>query len=163
MISSEYCQTMAEYNLTMNKRLYDVCSQLSDESRTRDVGLFFNSIHRTLEHLLFADMAWLLRFLGRESEVPNMEQVSFINFSDLALSRKNWDQQIVNWSEGISEEWLTDNFSFTSKVYDETKTKKAWVLVVHMFNHSTHHRGQLTTALTQQGFDFGITDLPFVI
>ena len=92
-----------------------------------------------------------------------MEQVSFINFSDLAQSRKNWDQQIINWSEGISEEWLTDNFSFTSKVYDETKTKKAWVLVVHMFNHSTHHRGQLTTALTQQGFDFGITDLPFVI
>jgi uncharacterized damage-inducible protein DinB len=36
------------------------------------------------------------------------------------------------------------------------------VLVTHMFSHQTHHRGQVTTLLSQMGLDMGSTDLPFM-
>ncbi|MEM6581636.1 MAG: DinB family protein [Pseudomonadota bacterium] len=41
-------------------------------------------------------------------------------------------------------------------------TFPAWILVAHMYNHQTHHRGQLTTVLSQMGYDYGATDLPFM-
>jgi uncharacterized damage-inducible protein DinB len=53
-------------------------------------------------------------------------------------------------------------FTYTSKVDGRTRTLPTWVLVVHLFNHQTHHRGQLTTLLNQLGCDPGSTDLPFM-
>jgi uncharacterized damage-inducible protein DinB len=40
--------------------------------------------------------------------------------------------------------------------------RELWVWVVQMFNHQAHHRGQVTTLLTQLGKDVGVTDLPVV-
>ena len=163
MISKKYCQTMAQYNSKMNDRLYDVCGLLSEAERTKDVGLFFSSIHKTLEHLLYSDMAWLYRFTGSESEIPNMDQVVYPDYSELREVRLAWDEKMIKWSTSVEDEWLRSDFSFISNVDGQKRTRDLWLLVSHMFNHSTHHRGQLTTVLTQQGIDFGITDLAFLI
>ena len=108
-------------------------------------------------------MAWLLRFTGKENDVPTMEQVLYLDYKELTQVRKSWDEKIIKWSTIVDEKWLESDFSFTSNVDQQTRTRAAWLLVTHMFNHSTHHRGQLTTLLTQLGLDFGVTDLPFLI
>ena len=48
------------------------------------------------------------------------------------------------------------------RLYQVLRTVPHWVLVTHMFNHQTHHRGQATTLLSQLGLDVGATDLPFM-
>jgi len=154
---------MAEYNSKMNTRLYELCASLTEAERKTDIKLYFGSIHRTLEHLLYGDMAWLLRFMDKESEMPNIDQEIYLQFEELALARLEWDHKLITWSDSVSEKWLEKDFSYTSNIDKKLRTKKAWLLVTHMFNHQTHHRGQLSTALNQLGLDFGVTDLPFLI
>ncbi len=72
------------------------------------------------------------------------------------------DQRILTWSESLSPAWLAESLTYTSKIDDKTRTAPKWVLVTHMFNHQTHHRGQITTLLSQMGLDVGATDIPFM-
>lgn len=59
-------------------------------------------------------------------------------------------------------QWLAEPITYTSKIDGKTRTVQKWILVTHMFNHQTHHRGQVTTLLSQMGFDVGSTDIPFM-
>jgi uncharacterized damage-inducible protein DinB len=69
---------------------------------------------------------------------------------------------IEEWAEGLEELWLAADFTYTSRIDGRTRTFPAWLLVTHLFNHQTHHRGQLTTLLSQVGIDPGVTDLPWL-
>jgi len=163
MITPAYCQTMARYNANMNDQLYNACATIADQQRRADMKLFFKSIHGTLDHLMFGDIAWLSRFMGKDSEVPEFGAILYPDFSELAEARKEWDQKIIEWADHLEQSWLESDFSYVSKVDGSSRTKPAWLLATHMFNHSTHHRGQLTAALSQLDIDFGVTDLPFVL
>jgi uncharacterized damage-inducible protein DinB len=66
------------------------------------------------------------------------------------------------WSASLSPAWLGEPLTYTSKIDGKTRTVPRWVLVTHMFNHQTHHRGQITTLLSQMGLDIGSTDIPFM-
>ena len=57
---------------------------------------------------------------------------------------------------------MAADLTFTSKVDNVTRTLPRWAVVVHMLNHQTHHRGQITTLLSQMGLDIGTTDIPFM-
>ncbi len=162
MIDSEFARTMATYNRWMNERLYALCGRLPDADRRRDLGAFFRSIHGTLDHLVYADLAFLSRFTGDPREVPALGTELYSEFRELSAVRQSVDARLVAWAEGLSEEWLRSPFTYTSKVDGLTRTLPAWILVGHLFNHQTHHRGQLTTLLTQLGHDIGVTDLPFM-
>ncbi len=162
MITAAYCQTLARYNEWMNIRLYELCSRVPDTERKTDKGLFFGSIHATLNHLLYGDIAWLSRFLGNEDAVPVLGQELYADFRELAQARREWDSKISKWAAITDEVWLAAPFTFTSKVDGVARTKPAWVLVSHMYNHETHHRGQLTAVLSQMGYDYGATDIPFM-
>jgi uncharacterized damage-inducible protein DinB len=162
MITPAYCQKMARYNAWMNARLYRVCAGVDDAIRKADRGLFFGSIHTTLNHLLYGDIVWLSRFRQVEVEVPPPGAELHPEFESLWQARTAWDDEIFSWSASVDESWLRRDFSFTSKVDNLNRTHPAWVLVTHMFNHQTHHRGQLTAVLSQMGHDYGSTDIPFM-
>ena len=162
MIEVAYCHTMARYNEWMNRRLYEICAGLPDAERRRDRGAFFRSIHGTLDHLVYADLAFLSRFTGDPPEVPPLGTVLYPNFDELCRTRTSLDQRLLGWSESLSESWLRAPFTYTSRVDGVTRTLPAWILVAHLFNHQTHHRGQLTTLLSQLGLDPGVTDLAFM-
>ena len=72
------------------------------------------------------------------------------------------DQDILDWTAGLTEAWLAQPLSWTSGVDGQTRTRPGWLLACHLFNHQTHHRGQLTTLLSQMGHDVGATDLPWM-
>ena len=84
------------------------------------------------------------------------------DFQELWLARSALDQRIVIWSRALDRDWLEVELTYTSKVDGVSRTVPRWVLVTHMFNHETHHRGQVTTLLSQIGLDVGTTDLPFM-
>ena len=140
VIFTNYCKSMAEYNSVMNVRLYLICSSLSADELMSDCGLFFGSIHRTLDHILYGDMSWLLRFEGKEESVPELDKQLYESFDELKEARKIWDKKILDWSSDVTEKWLSEDFSYTSKVDGKIRTRNAWLLVAHMFNHETHHR-----------------------
>ena len=147
----------------MNDRIYEICSSLTDDVLQKDMGLFFGSIHKTLDHILYGDIAWLLRFEKKENQVPELNQLLYSDFIELTKQRKEWDAKIINWADSVNDTWLLRDFTYSSKVDGKQRIKKAWLLATHMFNHQTHHRGQLTTALNQIGYDCGVTDLPFLL
>jgi len=162
MIDAEYCRTMARYNRWMNERLYELCAGIPDDERRRDRGAFFRSIHGTLNHILYADLAFLSRFTGDPPEVPPLGVTLYERFEELREVRQTIDERLLEWSVELSESWLAASFTYTSKVDGATRTLPTWVLVAHLFNHQAHHRGQLTTLLSQMGHDPGVTDLPFM-
>lgn len=162
MIDVEYCQTMARYNRWMNERLYELCARIPDSDRRKDRGAFFRSVHGTLNHILFGDLAFLLRFTGDPAQVPPLGQELYGDFAELRAVREKIDARLVEWTAGLSEQWLRAPFTYTSAVDGATRTLPTWILVVHLFNHEAHHRGQLTTLLSQMGHDPGVTDLPFM-
>lgn len=154
-----YAHTMARYSRWMNERLYEHCGALPDSDRKRDRGAFFGSIHGTLNHILLGDRIWLSRFLGREFQVESLDQELCSDFGELTYQRNATDQEISDWVATLTPARLTATLTYESIVNPEKRAYPMWVAVVHFFNHQTHHRGQLTTLLSQCGIDPGVTDL----
>jgi uncharacterized damage-inducible protein DinB len=170
MLADHY-SALAHYNTWMNERLYGVCATLPDAERTRDRGAFFRSIHGTLNHLLLTDRAWLGRFTGdpaiAESRdaagmpIPfsgRLDQELYADFDLLRRERAQTDAAIEAWVADLDEERLGAQIAYRSSK-GERHAHPLWWAVLHFFNHQTHHRGQVTTLLTQLGHDPGVTDL----
>jgi len=152
-------QTMAAYNRWMNDKLYAACAELGDEERKRERGAFFKSLHGTLNHILLADRVWFGRFIGKPFKIRSLDQELYADFADLRAERGATDQDIEGWAQGLTDEQLADKLHFTSIVDSKPRVYDLWVCVTHFFNHQTHHRGQVTTLLSQCGKDYGVTDL----
>lgn len=164
MITPKHAQTMAHYNRWMNEKIYAACERLTDEERKADRGAFFKSIHSTLNHLLWGDTIWLGRFtqgtpLAKEYPKAAIGTNLHESWDALKAARAAMDADILAWSAILDEDWLARDFSWYSGLTKSTRTRPAWLLVTHLFNHQTHHRGQVTTLLVQQGVDPGDTDL----
>ena len=162
MIDPAYVRRMAHYNRWQNQNLYGVADQLGDEERRRERGAFFGSIHKTLSHLLWADQVWMSRFTDvQRPPVGIPESVSlYPDWEDLKQKRVAFDGTIVAWSDGLDAAWLKDDLSYYSGAMKRDLTKPKWQLVTHLFNHQTHHRGQVHCMLTQAGGKPHATDLP---
>jgi len=163
-------ELLAAYNQWMNSKIYTAAGNLSATDLAKDRGAFFGSILGTLNHILVADTIWLKRFATHPSCVNSLRAVADLQspasldqiiFDDLRslTERRMWlDLQIIDWIAGLSESDL--NFVLR---YHNTKgipaNKRYSSLILHFFNHQTHHRGQVSTLLTQAGVDLGVTDL----
>ena len=162
MITPEYCQLMARYNRWMNERLYALLSELPDEERKRDRDAFFGSMHGTLNHLLWGDRMWLGRFIDEPCAFPAFGANMYADFAELARERESTDRKMLDWAGSVTAAWLGGKLTYTSKVDGRTRELPHALAAVHLFNHGTHHRGQLTTLLVQAGRDPGETDLPWL-
>ena len=158
MITSQYCVAMAEYNSWMNAKMYALCDTLSDDVRKKDQRAFFRSIHGTLNHILACDLMFLASFT-KDADFVECEGDLHADFDKLRQHRGAVDQQLLRWSESVSPEWLNTSSTYTHYEDGVPRTVTQGFWVVHMFNHQTHHRGQITTLLTQLGHDIGSTDL----
>lgn len=160
-IGPEYCQAFAAYNGWMNRKLYTAAAQLSDAERKADRGAFFRSIHATLNHVLWGDRLWLGRFNGRAYDAGPVGVDLFDDFAALLEARRAHDDDIGVWAAGVTTEELAGTLTWYSAMRQQELSKPRWLCVCQMFNHQTHHRGQVTTLLKQAGIDPGVTDLPF--
>ena len=167
---TEHIALMANYNQWMNRKLYDAALTLTDAELARDRQAFFGSILGTLNHLALGDTVWLKRFaqhpagyaalarLNAVSAPADLKQLAFADIRELAAHRSWLDQIIVDWSHTVQEIDLDHRLHY-SNMRGVSADKDFFSLLVHFFNHQTHHRGQATTLLTQAGLDVGTTDL----
>ncbi|MGD0335336.1 MAG: DinB family protein [Xanthobacteraceae bacterium] len=164
MIDRAYVQRMARYNRWQNENLYGVADRLPDEERRRGRGAFFGSIHKTLSHLLWGDRIWMSRFTDLPRPPGGIsDSVSlYADWEDLKSERSGFDRAIIDWANGIDPAWLAADHVYYSGATKREWKKPRWVLVTHMFNHQTHHRGQVHCLLTQAGGRPHDTDLPFM-
>jgi uncharacterized damage-inducible protein DinB len=164
MIDRAYVQRMARYNRWQNDNLYGVADKLSDEARRQERGAFFGSIHKTLSHLLWGDRIWMSRFTSAPRPPGGIpESVAlYPDWENLKAERIAFDGTILQWADGIEPAWLAADHSYYSGAAKREVTKPRWVLITHMFNHQTHHRGQVHCLLTQTGGKPSATDLPFM-
>lgn len=158
MYGPEGFQMMAGYNRWMNERLYEICATISDEERKRDRQAFFRSIHGTLNHLLLADRAWLGRFTGEPLSFPSLDHQLYADFAELRRERAETDAVIVGFCETLSDSRLAADIEYATQAGKRFRHPLAPALA-HAFNHQAHHRGQLTTLLSQLGVDPGVTDV----
>jgi uncharacterized damage-inducible protein DinB len=164
MITPEYVRTMADYNCWQNQNLYGAASTLTDQQRKEPRSAFFGSIHGTLNHLLWGDQIWMSRFAGtpkpKAEGIPNSVSM-YESWDELKRERQAFDQVILDWASTVDPQWLAGDLTWFSGAVGRELTKHADLLVAHMFNHQTHHRGQVHCMLTQAGVKPGTTDLPF--
>jgi uncharacterized damage-inducible protein DinB len=165
MITPRYVQTMAAYNAEMNRRIYAAAGLMTDAERREDRRAFWGSLHGTLNHLLWGDRNWMARFAGWPKPEQGQKQSTqlYDDFAGLAAARVQADADISAWAAGVDQAWLDqDLVFFRATVQREVRQPRA-LLVTHMFNHQTHHRGQAHALLTYYGHDPGDTDLPLVL
>jgi uncharacterized damage-inducible protein DinB len=153
----EALRMMAGYNRWMNEKLYAVCEGVPDEERKRDRHAFFRSIHGTLNHLLLTDRGWMARFQGQPWPFRSLDQELYTDFQDLRRERARTDRDLEAFVQEMTTERLNAPIEYRNYAGAEFRHSLAPALV-HLFNHQTHHRGQLTTLLSQLGLDLGVTD-----
>ena len=165
MITPEFLNTMAAYNAEMNRRLYEAAARLSEAERRRERGAFWGSIHGTLNHILWGDTAWMSRFDGWEKPSLGIKQSAGLHedFFALKQARAEADRRISDWAGRVTPDWLLGDFTWFSGALNREITHPKGLLVVHFFNHQTHHRGQVHAMLTAAGEKTGDTDLPFIL
>ncbi len=164
-MTPEYCRALARYNRWMNDKVYAAASKLTDGERKLDRGAFFRSIHGTCNHLLLADRVWMGRFTGVSLHgdwlgpggIRSLDQELYADFDELRRERVKTDGEIEGWVATLTAARLEAPLRYERKglIYDHP----LWWSVGHLFNHQTHHRGQVTTLLLQAGQDPGVTDL----
>ncbi len=167
MITTAYVQRMARYNRWQNENLYGAAARLPDSELKRERGAFFGSIQGTLCHLLITDQMWLHRFQPDRFEMPKVASIAgtttaIANWGTLKAARAEWDTALISWCDALDGGWLDGDVSYYSVSMGRDYARPRGLLLTHLFNHQTHHRGQVHCMLTQSGIKPGDTDLPIM-
>lgn len=164
----------ANYNQLMNQRQYAAAAKLSKADLCEDRGAFFKSVIGTLNHILVGDIIWLKRFSAHPSsgkllsyivelEKPkSLGEILFTDLEELGAERNRIDKIIIKWIGNLSDKDVCECISYSSMA-GKSFSKPLLSLINHLFLHQVHHRGQITTLLSQCGVDFGETDLIEII
>ena len=165
MITPDFVRIMALYNSETNRRIYAAAALLTDAQRKEDRGLFWKSLHGTLNHLLWADRQWMSRLDGwPPNTVPNPQSPAlYADFDELRDERAQADAKIEDFANRIDEAWLSQDLEWWSGAAKKQMRREKRGLMVHFFNHQTHHRGQAHAVLTMCGVDPGDIDLFLVV
>lgn len=165
MVTQQYVHLMAAYSEWQNRNIFDAADSVSDAERRRDRGTFFRSIHETLNHVLWGDQLWLHRLAGTPEPPVNGIPASTTLHEDweqLKADRIRTDKLALGWACDTTDESFDGRLSWYSGVVDKEISRPKWALIVQLFNHGTHHRGQVHAMLTAAGATPGDTDVQFM-
>jgi uncharacterized damage-inducible protein DinB len=122
-------------------RLFGAALKLPDDAYRRPTGVFFGSLHGTLNHLLLADRIWLKRLTGTGEHPDRLNAILFENRRELLRARIAEDARLSDVVANYSEADLAKPVSYqttSGKPYSQPLQD----ILLHLFNHQTHHRGQ---------------------
>lgn len=141
---------LARFNGWANGHIYDCCARLSDADYRLDRKAFFGSIHATLNHLLVVDKLWRARVENAVTNIKGLNEILHDDFAALRAARTAEDAALVGTVDGLGDPDLSKPVKF--RFMDGTRSEASTELIlVTLFNHQTHHRGQIHTMLTQAG------------
>jgi uncharacterized damage-inducible protein DinB len=140
---------LAAYNSWVNRRLYEAASFLSQADYRADHGVFFGSLHGTLNHLLLGDRIWLRRFTGIGEVPADLDAVLYGEFAALREARFIEDLRIERYIADLTPEDLAGTLRYQTTRQPAEIEQYLAPLLLHFFNHQTHHRGQAHSILTR--------------
>lgn len=146
----DYFQMLARYNRLVNERLYATCATLNDEELRRERTGSFGSIFRTLNHIMVGDRVWMGRFEGTDGGLTKLDALLYDDFPALRAARGAEDARIERYAAGVSEGTLGCVLHYRNTA-GKPFSDPMFLLLGHMFNHATHHRGQVHVMLSEAG------------
>jgi len=158
-VMEQHFQMFAYYNRWANELLYSAAADLSDADYRLDLGLFFGSIHRTFNHLLVTDRIWMKRLTGEGDHPNQLDAIISDDFIKLRDMRRAEDERICKYVEGMNAERLAGRFTYMTATNVRTISQRVAPALAHLFNHQTHHRGQIHAASTRLSADAPSLDL----
>lgn len=140
-------RVLAQYNAWANQRLYQACSMLPAEEMSCRRPSFFGSIIATLNHGLVGDSLWMGRFTGDENHgISALDQILFDDLDGLAQARAEMDACIIAFFQAPLGD-LEEMFAYRT-IAGQPVSSLRGLTMLHMFNHATHHRGQVHDMLS---------------
>ena len=161
MITNEYIQEMAAYTRWQNDNVFTFCDEIGLEARQLDRGMFFGSIHNTLDHICVVNRSILTFLDGVFPERNPQGHVVWSDWEELKSVRVEQDDLLSKGAQDWTEDWLAGKTVKRDPLGDDLPAISRWVMVVQLFNHQTHHRSQVTSVLHSMGIDYGATDIPW--
>lgn len=170
MAMTDHVRLMARYNTWMNDKVYATAAGLPAETVAADTGAFFGSILGTLNHLMVADLIWLHRLSEHPKARPALDTVLTMprptalretlhtDLATLTPARRTIDAALEAFAAALDESDMPVVVSYR-RVEGDPQKKPLATILSHLFNHQTHHRGQITTLFAQAGVDVGVTDV----
>lgn len=156
-MSPEEIQELFDYNAWANRRGLEAAEKLSAEQFVQRIDSSFPSVRDTLAHIYGAECIWLERFQGRSpSGLPASAE-----FTDVSLLQQRWlehEQRLLNFVRGLTQADLDREVQYKTLKFGVYRNP-LWQSMLHMVNHGTYHRGQVTTMLRQLGAQPILTDL----
>ena len=163
LVALPHFATLARYNVWATQRLCAHVDALSDDEYRRDAGLFFKSVHGTLNHLLVAEhLLWFRRFA--EDASPALALNAEVE-TDRARLREHLLKGALSWLP-LLEVWPVERLQGAlsyQRMNGEAVTLPFSATLMHVFNHGIHHRGQISAALTALGQPAPELDMVFML
>lgn len=162
MNGKNYFSTLARYHRWAYGRLYERIDELDDADYLADKGLFFKSIHGSMNHMLLVDRLWLARLERDKTGRVNLAEELETDRQRLRDGIFRQCDAFIAFVSGLKENVFEENLSYVSSK-GEALTMPRAPLIAHIVNHATHHRGQVSTALTQCGLEAPVMDIPYFL
>jgi uncharacterized damage-inducible protein DinB len=159
----EHLRRMARYNAWANRRLYAACAQLSEAEYKKPRPAFFGSIHGTLNHLLIGDWVWLARIEGKPNPQVRLDDRPYASLAELQEARAAEDARMIALVDGYAEADLPRSVHYRLITVPDDVTTPLHVCWLNLFNHQTHHRGQVHDQLAQTNVPPPPLDLIFYL
>ncbi|MGH9200675.1 MAG: DinB family protein [Vicinamibacterales bacterium] len=157
MIDVQAIQGLYRYNRWANSRILEALAHLTSEEFARDLGSSHPSVRATSLHIVWAEWIWLQRWNGVSPEVV-FDAADFPNLDDVRARWSGVDIEQRTFLDALTDERLLAVVRYVN-LKGETWQYPLWRQMCHVVNHSTYHRGQLTTMLRQLGARPIATDL----
>lgn len=153
----EEIRQLYDYNAWSNRRSLSAAEKLGNEQFVRPMGSSFSSVRDTLAHIYGAEWIWLERFQGRSpSALPKADE-----FADVHSLRDAWlthEKKLLTFIAGLTQSDLDGELEYKTLRFGVYKNP-LWQSLLHVINHGTYHRGQVTTLLRQLGAQPILLDL----
>jgi len=150
---------LANFNKWTNEKIITSCKKLTEIEYKKDRGAFFSSIHGTLNHLLVVDRAYIFHIEGKDHGLKSLDQILYENLFQLEEARIKEDKRLIDLVNNLSKESI--NKEITYKGFETgNQTYTINLVLITLFNHQTHHRGQIHNMLSQAGIKPPQIDIP---
>ncbi|MHA1114069.1 MAG: DinB family protein [Alphaproteobacteria bacterium] len=155
---AEYFRTLAAYNRWANEVIYAAVAALPAGEFEQPRAAFFGSIKGTLNHILVGDRSWRARIEAAAPPAYTLDQILYEDFPGLRAARTDEDARIVDLCAGLTEDRIAGDLSYRNFAGKPFTSPLSEVLG-HLFNHQTHHRGQVHDMISRAGGEPPALDL----